>query len=130
MPIEEAKLPETLITAIPRINIGIFCDNEATLQAMQQVAADRRMSRAHITVHTGGIIGAFQAHSGALSPNLLIVESHSPRDTILTELSQLAQVCDPATKVIVIGHVNDVIRADTGRWASRRRSLAEGHGTT
>jgi pilus assembly protein CpaE len=109
MPIEEAKSPETLITAIPRINIGIFCDNEATLQAMQQVAADRRMSRAHITVHTGGIIGAFQAHSGALSPNLLIVESHSPRDTILTELSQLAQVCDPATKVIVIGHVNDVI---------------------
>jgi len=30
----------------------------------------------------------------------------------------------------LVGHVNDVIRADTGRWASRRRSLAEGHGTT
>jgi hypothetical protein len=30
----------------------------------------------------------------------------------------------------LVGHVNDVIRADTGRWASRRRSLAEGHGAT
>jgi hypothetical protein len=30
----------------------------------------------------------------------------------------------------LVGHVNDVIRSDTGRWASRRRSLAEGHGTT
>jgi pilus assembly protein CpaE len=76
---------------------------------MQQVAADRRMARAHITVQSGGIIGAFQAYSNALCPNLLIVESNSPRETILTELSQLAQVCDPTTKVIVIGHVNDVI---------------------
>jgi pilus assembly protein CpaE len=94
---------------VPRINIGIFCDNDATLQAMQQVAADRRMSRAHVTVNSGGIVGAFQAYSGTPSPNLLIVESHSLRDMLLTELSQLAQVCDPSTKVIVIGHVNDVI---------------------
>ena len=106
---EEPKSQETLIASVPRINIGIFCDNEATLQAMQQVAADRRMSRAHVTVHTGGIIGAFQTYSAAISPNLLIVESHSPRDALLGELAQLAQVCDAATKVIVIGHVNDVI---------------------
>jgi pilus assembly protein CpaE len=110
MPIlEEAKSPEATVAAVPRINIGMFCDNEATLQAMQQVAADRRMSRAHVTVQTGGIIGAFQAYSGGQSPNLLIVESHSTREAILTELSQLAQVCDPTTKVIVVGHVNDVI---------------------
>src|SRR5262245_21314741 len=109
MPSEDAKPQEALIAAVPRINIGIFCDNEQTLQAMQQVAADRRMSRAHVTVHTGGIIGAFQAYSAALSPNLLIVESHSQRDALLNELAQLAHVCDAATKVIVIGHVNDVI---------------------
>jgi pilus assembly protein CpaE len=106
---EESKPAEPLIAAVPRINIGIFCDHDSTLQAMQQVAADRRMARAHITVQSGGIIGAFQAYSNALCPNLLIVESNSPRETILTELSQLAQVCDPTTKVIVIGHVNDVI---------------------
>lgn len=106
---EESKPAEPLIAAVPRINIGIFCDHDSTLQAMQQVAADRRMARAHVTVQSGGIIGAFQAYSNALCPNLLIVESNSPRETILTELSQLAQVCDPTTKVIVIGHVNDVI---------------------
>jgi pilus assembly protein CpaE len=106
---EESKPAESLVAAVPRINIGIFCDHDSTLQAMQQVAADRRMARAHITVQSGGIIGAFQAYSNALCPNLLIVESNSARETILTELSQLAQVCDPTTKVIVIGHVNDVI---------------------
>jgi pilus assembly protein CpaE len=109
MPIEESKAPESVIAAVPRINIGMFCDNDATLRSMQQVAADRRMARAHVTVQTGGIIGAFQAYSGALSPNLLIVESHSHREAMLTELGQLAQVCDPTTKVIVVGHVNDVI---------------------
>jgi pilus assembly protein CpaE len=106
---EESRSAEPLVAAVPRINIGIFCDHDSTLQAMQQVAADRRMARAHITIQSGGIIGAFQAYSNALCPNLLIVESNSPRETILTELSQLAQVCDPTTKVIVIGHVNDVI---------------------
>jgi pilus assembly protein CpaE len=106
---EESRPAESLVAAVPRINIGIFCDQDSTLQAMQQVAADRRMARAHVTVQSGGIIGAFQACSNAHCPNLLVVESVSPRETILTELSQLAQVCDPTTKVIVIGHVNDVI---------------------
>src|SRR5215216_7434320 len=106
---EESRSAEPLVAAVPRINIGIFCDHDSTLQAMQQVAADRRMARAHITIQSGGIIGAFQAYSNALCPNLLIVESNSSRETIFTELSQLAQVCDPTTKVIVIGHVNDVI---------------------
>ena len=100
---------ESVVASVPRINIGIFCDNEQTLKTMQQAAADRRMTRAHITVEMGGIVGAFQAYNGAVCPNLVIVESHSGRDTIMTELSQLAHVVDPTTKVIVIGHVNDVI---------------------
>ena len=100
---------ETVVASVPRINIGIFCDNDQTMKTMQQAAADRRMTRAHITVQTGGILGAVQTYSGALCPNLLIVESHSQRDTILSELGQLAQVVDPTTKVIVVGHVNDVI---------------------
>ncbi len=30
----------------------------------------------------------------------------------------------------LVGKVNAIIRADTGRWASRRRGLAEGHRTS
>ena len=106
---KENATADTVVASVPRINIGIFCDNEQTLKTMQQVAADRRMTRAHATVQLGGIVGAFQAYSAGVCPNLLIVESHSQRETIMTELSQLAHVCDPTTKVIVVGHVNDVI---------------------
>ncbi len=32
-----------------------------------------------------------------------------PREHILAELDRLAESCDPGTKVVVIGHVNDVV---------------------
>ena len=53
---------ENVVASVPRINIGIFCDNEQTMQTMQPAAADRRMTRAHITVQTGGILGAVQTY--------------------------------------------------------------------
>ena len=98
-----------LVAMIPRINIHAFCDNQQTAIAMQAAAADRRMSRAHVTIQLGGIMAAVQTFSGAPTPNLLIVESHSQRDMILAELAQLAQVCGPDTKVMVVGHLNDVL---------------------
>ncbi len=85
---------------MPRINIGIFCDNQSTLQAMQQAAADRRMARAHVTIQSGGIIGAFQAYSDALSPNLLIVESNSTRD----DDADRAQPARPGLRCTDQGH--------------------------
>ena len=106
----QAEMPgHAVVAVIPRINIEIFCDNPQTAQIMQAVAGDRRMTRTHTTVQLGGIMAAAQIYSGAQTPNLLIVESHSQRDLLLAELAQLAQVCAATTKVIVIGHQNDVV---------------------
>jgi pilus assembly protein CpaE len=107
-------MPETVpdqpvVAVVPRINIHVFCDNQQTAETMQAAAVDRRMSRAHVTIQLGGIAAAVQIFQTAATPNLLIVESHSPRDLLLAELMQLAQVCQPTTKVVVIGHLNDVI---------------------
>jgi pilus assembly protein CpaE len=98
-----------VVAAIPRINIHAFCDNQQTVQAMQAAAADRRMARAHVTIQLGGIVAAVQVFNGQQTPAVLLVESHSQRDMLLAELTQLAQVCAPNTKVIVIGHLNDVV---------------------
>jgi pilus assembly protein CpaE len=98
-----------VVAAIPRINIHAFCDNQQTVQAMQAAAADRRMSRAHVTIQLGGIVAAIQVFNGQQTPAVLLVESHSQRDMLLAELAQLAHVCAPNTKVIVIGHLNDVV---------------------
>ena len=98
-----------VVAAVPRINISVFCSTQATQAAMQQVVVDRRMARAHVDVRNGGIMAAAQAFSQATTPDVLVLETEGHRDQVLSELSQLAQVCDPSTKVVLIGHVNDVI---------------------
>jgi pilus assembly protein CpaE len=98
-----------LVALVPRVNIHCFCDNQQSAEVMQTAAGDRRMSRAHVTIQLGGIMAAVQVYQAQATPNLLMVESHGSRDVVLSELAQLAQVCQPDTKVVVIGHLNDVI---------------------
>ena len=106
LPMHTENFPVALV---PRINIGIFCDNQQTGQTLQAASIDRRMSRAHVSIQLGGISAAIQVHQAEPTPNVLVVESHGDRNAIMAELGRLAEVCQPTTKVIVIGHVNDVI---------------------
>jgi pilus assembly protein CpaE len=97
------------VALVPRINIGIFCDNQQTGQTAQAASVDRRMSRAHVAIQLGGVAAAAQVYQTEPTPNVIVVESHGDRNQIMAELGQLAEVCQPNTKVVVIGHVNDVI---------------------
>ena len=106
---QPAAATEQVVALIPRINIGAFCEDQGTAQAMQSASGDRRMVQAHLDVHLGGIPAAIQAYTNAKTPDVLIIESTKPRDGLLSDLGHLAHVCDPSTKVIVIGHVNDVL---------------------
>jgi pilus assembly protein CpaE len=66
------------------------------------------MARAHVKVHTGGIGAAAEFYRTAPTPNLILVESRLPVDDLIAALDNLAEVCDAGTKVMVIGHSNDV----------------------
>lgn len=104
-----ATTAQPVIAMIPHINIQAFCDDQNTARVLQSAAADRRMSKAHVDIQLGGIDAAVQVFSASRTPNVLIVESQQQRDGLLAELARLAEVCDPSTKVIVIGHLNDVV---------------------
>ena len=93
---------------VPRISIHAFCEFPDTGAALQRAATDRRLSKAHLTVQLGGIAAAVEFYAGSITPNLLIVETRLNGEAALAELDRLAEVCDPATKVIVVGRVNDV----------------------
>lgn len=105
----DAHLAHPVVALVPHINIRAFCEDQRTIQAVQAAAADRRMARAHVQMHMGGVGAAVQTFQSELTPNVLIVETAGNRDMVLAELSQLAHVCGPETKVIVIGHLNDVL---------------------
>jgi pilus assembly protein CpaE len=94
---------------IPRISIQVFCEEPATAQVMQSVGEDRRLSKTHITVHMGGLYAAVAHYHENPTPNLIIIESQLDRSSMLAALDQLAEHCDQGTRVIAIGHANDVI---------------------
>jgi len=98
-----------VVALVPRINIDAFCSNPAITEAMRVAASDRRLARAHIDIKLGGPQAAAALYGDAPTPNVLIVEIEGGRDSVLAELAHLADACDPSTKVIVIGHVNDVV---------------------
>mgnify|MGYP001555530273 FL=1 len=93
---------------VPRISIHAFCEYPDTGASLQRAAGDRRLSKAHLQVQLGGVNAAIEHYTGQITPNLLIVETKLDGKAALDELDRLAEVCDPATKVIVVGRVNDV----------------------
>ena len=93
---------------VPRITIHAFCQRPETLEAAEKAAADRRLSRATTEVRVGGMIEALALYQNQPTPPLIIVESVEPAQHLLNGLDRLAEVCDPGTKVIVIGSQNDI----------------------
>jgi pilus assembly protein CpaE len=93
---------------VPRISIHAFCEFPDTGAALQRAAADRRLSKAHVTVELGGLQGALDHYAGQATPNLLIIETRLQGRTAVDEIERLAEVCDSATKVVIVGRVNDV----------------------
>ena len=104
-----APVASTRARPIPRVSIQAFCEHPATAEIIQIAAEDRRLAKAHVSVHMGGVEAAVAHYQQNPTPNLIIIESSLPRDHILAELDRLAENCDPGTKVLIIGHANDVM---------------------
>ncbi len=109
MPDAEANHRHDRARPIPRISIQAFCERGETAEALQVAAEDRRLSKAHVSIHMGGAQAAVAHYQASPTPNLIIMESELARQAMLAELDALASTCDAGTKVIVIGHVNDVV---------------------
>ena len=93
---------------VPRITIHAFCAQAELADAIKAAASDRRMERAQTVVRPGGLAGAVEHYQNQPTPQLVIVESLDPASVLLDHLGSLAEVCDPGTKVIVIGSANDI----------------------
>lgn len=94
---------------VPRITIQAFCEHSQTAQLVESAMHDRRMSKVALTTHNGGLEGAVETYKANPTPNLIIVETTLSPEEIPGSLERLAEVCDASTRVIVMGHVNDVL---------------------
>lgn len=98
----------TQIAPVPRISIQAFCESQDVAKVIENAAQDRRMSKAHVKVHMGGVLAAVEAYRSAPTPNLIVLETFSDRITLIEQLESLAEFCDAGTKVMVVGHENDI----------------------
>jgi pilus assembly protein CpaE len=105
----EAVGEEPRARPIPRVNIQAFCEDQETASVIQKASEDRRLSKAHVTVQMGGVEAAVAFYHNTSTPNLIVIESLLDRVEMISDLERLAEVCDPGTKVVAIGHVNDVL---------------------
>ena len=97
------------VRPIPRVTIQAFCETEQVSQSLEKTALDRRMAKAHVKVHMGGIAAAVDFYGSAPTPNMVVVETSKSGDALIEELGGLANVCDAETKVVVIGTFNDIV---------------------
>ncbi|MFQ5562689.1 MAG: CpaE family protein [Parvularculaceae bacterium] len=94
---------------VPRVSIHAFCETPATTELLEKAAIDRRLSKAHLTIHMGGVAKAIDHFRATATPNLIILETVVSGAELFAQLGELAEYCDPSTKVIIIGQVNDII---------------------
>src|ERR671916_1053617 len=100
---------DRLIAPVPRVTIQAFCETPGVAKVIEAAAGDRRMHKAHVKIQMGGGPAAVEAYRQAPTPNVIVIELPGDRSGILGHLDNLAEVCDEGTKVVVIGHVNDVV---------------------
>lgn len=93
---------------VPRVSIQAFCETDGVAKPIERAGEDRRMAKTHLKVHMGGLETAIEFYSSAPTPNLIILESRDEPKQLLESLRRLAEVCDPSSKVVIIGHYNDV----------------------
>ena len=106
---EEPDLPphaDDYIAPAPRVSVQAYCETTETAAAVQSAGEDRRLGKAHLTVKMGGVATAIEVYSSVPTPNVIILETDGSSD-ILAGLDDLAGVCDPGTRVVVIGTAND-----------------------
>ncbi|MEZ6000337.1 CpaE family protein [Hyphomonas sp.] len=95
-------------SVLPAISIRVFYERDETRLMMEVCERDRRMGRATIETHGGGIASAIDYMRENPTPNLLVIESTARSAQLLSEIDQLAEYCDENVKVMVIGAINDI----------------------
>jgi pilus assembly protein CpaE len=103
-----SETTERTIAPVPRITIQAFCETSETAAMIEGAALDRRMQKAQVKVRMGGGAAAIEAYRHAPTPNVIVIETQGVRSKPVECLDALAEVCDEGTRVLVIGHLNDV----------------------
>jgi pilus assembly protein CpaE len=95
------------IAPAPRVSVQAFCVTDGTANAVRSASEDRRLAKAHVSLHMGGIARAIDMYHTTPTPNVIVLETEGGSE-FLAGLDELAGVCDPGTRVVVLGTGQEV----------------------
>src|SRR5580658_5771066 len=106
---EDTVRSDEQIAPAPRVSVQAFCETVETASAIHAAGEDRRLAKVHLSVQMGGLPAAIEAYQTFPTPNVIMLETASRGEDVLSGLDQLAHVCEASTRVVVIGRTNDVL---------------------
>ncbi|MDW8368864.1 MAG: AAA family ATPase [Geminicoccaceae bacterium] len=92
-------------TSLERLQLRAFVADEETRAVLEQVVGDLMIPAA--AIHRGNVRDAIQVLGRQRSPRILIVDI-SASELPLSDINELAEVCEPGVSVVAIGDRNDV----------------------
>lgn len=101
-------MSETTVAPLPHVAIQVFSETPQVVAVVEEASQDRRMAKVHLRIQAGGVAAAVEAYRDAPTPNVIVIETVTDGHSLLAALDELAGYCDEGTRVVVIGHVNDV----------------------
>ncbi len=101
----EAASMEHVSALADRPYLKAFLLDEPSREAVEKVSTELMIP--HAAVRRGGIREAIAQLGESRSPRLLVVDI-SDRDLPLSDINELAEVCEPGVRVIAVGGRNDV----------------------
>ena len=97
-----------VIAPVPQVSIHAVCESQSVAGMVGGAAEDRRMQKANVKTRMGGVAAALSAYGDEQAANVIVLEVGSDRGAFLADLDALAQFCDAGTRVLVLGHINDI----------------------
>ena len=77
---------------VPRITVHAFVERAGTSKVIDTASDDRRLSKAIVEIHEGGLSRAIQTYQEQSTPDLLIIESSLPGKQMLAQIDALAEL--------------------------------------
>ena len=105
---EIAETVELAGARIPHVSVHAFHESHEFAAVWRRAGRDRRLVSATTALHAGGLPAAIELYRTERSPDLIIVEREVDGDALEYEIDALADVCQPHSRVIVVGRRNDI----------------------
>src|SRR5258705_11752502 len=61
------------ISPAPRVSVQAYCASVAVATTVRAASEDRRLGKAHLSVHMGGVPPAIEAYQKAPTPDLIVL---------------------------------------------------------